>query len=125
MDYIILEGVDYPAFGFTHADEPGWPVESVESGVLRSGSAGAGKLQFNPDAGSFSFILNRDRNLSLSIYRPSGDLVKNLFTGPMSFGSHSISWNWSDNQGTKVKKVVYICRLKSGAIEQSVQAVIK
>jgi hypothetical protein len=124
VDYIILQGVDYTAFGFTHADDPAWPAESVETGlVLPGGAVRAHTLQFNPDANVFSFTMDRTRIVSLTLYSSSGGLIKTLFSGRASTGQHSISWNRSE--GSRVKSGVYICRLQDSVHEEAIRALLK
>jgi len=124
VDYIILNGVDYTAFGFTHTDDPAWPAESIETGVFHPGNAAqAHALQFNSETNAFSFTMNGNRHVSLRLYSSSGELVETLFTGRASKGRQNISWNRSE--GSRVKSGVYICRLKDSLHEEAIQMLLK
>lgn len=69
---------------------------------------------FNPST-SISFRLPTEEQISLKIYNTRGQEVKSLIVGQTySIGTHSMSWDARDNQGTPVASGVYIYRLSIG-----------
>lgn len=68
---------------------------------------------FNPST-TISFSLQTAAQTSLDIYNQKGQLVKTLVNTPLAAGSHSFSWNGTDEQGQPVSSGLYFYRMKSG-----------
>jgi len=61
------------------------------------------------------FDLPRAQNVNLSIYNLKGQLVKTLLNGNAAKGRTSLTWNGTDEQGTRVSSGVYFYRLNTGS----------
>ncbi len=51
----------------------------------------------------------------LSVYNPSGQLVKTLRNGIVDAGEYSLNWNGTDASGASVPSGIYFYRLESGS----------
>lgn len=67
-----------------------------------------------------NFTVDPDAEYELSIFNIKGQKIKTLFNGPASENSFEISWNLSNDQGHHVKPGNYICKLRSGKLEQAI-----
>lgn len=65
---------------------------------------------FNPTT-TINYELKENASVNLEIYDVTGALVKTLFSGTKSAGSHNVTWNGSDNKGNKAVSGNYIYRL--------------
>ncbi|MDD4309174.1 MAG: FlgD immunoglobulin-like domain containing protein, partial [Candidatus Cloacimonetes bacterium] len=73
---------------------------------------------FNPST-TIKFSVNHNTpKLELKIYNVKGQLVKNLFSGAISKGTHSLVWDGRDNEGSSVSSGVYFYRLSDGKNSQ-------
>lgn len=61
----------------------------------------------------FNLNLNSAAEISLSIYDLNGKLVSHLFHGRLSEGSHSLIWDGTDSQQTRVKTGIYLYTLET------------
>jgi Tol biopolymer transport system component len=68
---------------------------------------------FNPST-TISFTLPASGPVSLSISDITGRKVRDLVSGPLSAGSHSVVWDGRDASGKAVSSGVYISRLTRG-----------
>ncbi len=73
-----------------------------------------GPNPFNP-ATMISFTLPGRNDVTLSIYAPSGRLVRNLLSGTLPGGDHSVRWNGLDDGGAAAASGVYFTRLTAGS----------
>ena len=69
---------------------------------------------FNPST-TISFALPSSGLANLSIYSITGQKVRELVSGPMNAGSHSVVWDGLDASGKAVSSGVYLSRLKMGS----------
>lgn len=53
----------------------------------------------------------KGQTYSLEVYSINGELIKSIFRGELSEGSHSFTWNGKDNSGSNVISGVYVSRL--------------
>jgi hypothetical protein len=63
---------------------------------------------------SIRFEIPIPQTVVLSIYNNLGEKVKTLENKLFEAGSHSVSWNGSDDAGRKINPGLYICVMKSG-----------
>jgi len=68
---------------------------------------------FNPTT-SIKFSLANDSRVSIEIYNLKGQKVKTLVNDNFTTGTHSVTWNGDDNQGSKVTSGIYFYQLNSG-----------
>ena len=69
---------------------------------------------FNPTT-TISFSLPSFGEANLSIYSVTGQKVRELVSGPMSAGAHSVAWDGRDSSGIPVSSGVYLSRLTQGS----------
>lgn len=50
--------------------------------------------------------------MNLSVYDLQGRLVKNIFSGELEAGNHSVDWDGTNNFGAKVTSNVYFYKMK-------------
>lgn len=89
---------------------------ATNNGLLDIYSAYANPNPFNPDTQNsyLYFTINHDANVTASIVRSNGDLVKNLTTNQLYFtGTSYIVWDGKDYNGTFVSNDVYTFRVSA------------
>ena len=72
---------------------------------------------FNPTT-QIRFGLPQAGNVTLKIYNSVGQLVKTLVDGNMSEGYHQVTWDATDNSGSKLSSGVYFYRITAGTFTQ-------
>ena len=72
---------------------------------------------FNPTT-QIQFGIPQAGNVTLKIYNSVGQLVKTLVDGNMSEGYHQVTWDATDNSGSKLSSGVYFYRITSGTFTQ-------
>ena len=70
---------------------------------------------FNPST-TIRFSLPEAASVTLAIYNTNGQLVRSLVSGQMTAGQHSVTWNATDDRGTRVVSGLYLYTLKVGAV---------
>ncbi|MDD3536211.1 MAG: FG-GAP-like repeat-containing protein [Candidatus Cloacimonetes bacterium] len=60
------------------------------------------------------FVLAKQSPISLRIYNLKGQLVADVYSGPLVKGSHSIVWDGKDNNGKSCNSGVYYCKIMTG-----------
>lgn len=68
---------------------------------------------FNPTT-TIPYRLERDSHVNLSIYDLTGRVIRTIIDQSKTSGSHSASWNSTDNAGQLVPSGVYFVRLQVG-----------
>jgi hypothetical protein len=79
----------------------------------------------NPSQGpiKISFTLINSKNINLSIFNASGQLVYSLTDGQRSAGNQIISWNGTSNTGVNVQSGYYFVKVSAGN-QSSVQKLV-
>jgi len=78
---------------------------------------------FNPNS-KIRFSITRKGFVRLRVYNVSGQLVKTLVNKVMEAGSHTASWDGTNNNGSKVSSGVYFYQLKSPEFTRSRKMVL-
>ena len=73
---------------------------------------------FNPET-TIRYQLPEQSQVSLKIYNFSGQLVRALFEGEQSPGSHSLVWDGMDDAGQNVASGVYLIQMIAGTLTAS------
>ena len=73
---------------------------------------------FNPST-SITYTAPIRSFISIDIINLKGHNIKSLFKGDVLAGSHSITWNGTDNYSNKVPSGVYFLTLKSSNFNQT------
>jgi len=68
---------------------------------------------FNPST-RISYYLPRAVRVTLTVYDVRGALVRTLVDQPVGVGHHSLAWDGTDSNGTRVGSGVYLYRLRAG-----------
>ena len=68
---------------------------------------------FNPYT-TITYTIEQAGDLHLCVYTLSGQLVRTFVHGERPAGSHSISWDGTDDTGQDVASGVYLCRMEIG-----------
>ncbi|MCF6271241.1 MAG: T9SS type A sorting domain-containing protein [Melioribacteraceae bacterium] len=69
---------------------------------------------FNPST-TIEYQTPTNANVKITIYNVVGELVKTIFEGNVSAGSHSVNWNAEDRSGNSVTSGVYFYRISASA----------
>lgn len=71
----------------------------------------------NPGAAgaTIAFALSSDDDVALSIYDPSGRLVRRLLEARVPAGVRTVAWDGRDARGKAVASGVYLCRLETAS----------
>ncbi len=75
---------------------------------------------FNPST-TINFRLPSDERVVLKVYNSRGQLVKSLIDRNYASGTHSVSWDGTNDRGRSVASGVYIYRIKAGKYTKSVK----
>jgi len=67
---------------------------------------------FNPST-RISFDLEQRENVSIGVYDVKGRLVSTLFDGQLDAGPHSVEWNGTSSDGTRISSGVYLYVLRT------------
>jgi hypothetical protein len=78
---------------------------------------------FNPNT-SIIYNLKNKGYVELSVYNVKGDLVRSLVQGNDSAGSHTVSWNGTDNCGKNVASGLYFYKVKSGSFTSTKKMIL-
>ena len=65
---------------------------------------------FNPVT-DISFNLSKTQNVELAIYNIKGQKIKTLYSGELTAGKHSITWNGTDNNENATGAGIYLYKL--------------
>lgn len=60
------------------------------------------------------FFVSEQREVTLSVFNIKGQKVKELFSGVVNAGNHSVAWNGMNEKNRQVGSGVYFYRLESG-----------
>ncbi len=113
----LIGGVE----SFVPAFVPGYikfgdPISGIEDPIAELPSEFALKQNypnpFNPDT-KLSFDLPQAQNVSLEVYNLLGQHVKTLANGMYDAGSHTVSWNGTNNNGEDVPSGIYFYSLRT------------
>ena len=67
---------------------------------------------FNPNT-RIDFSIAKDDHVQIGVYNLKGQRVKSLINGHLKAGTHSVTWNGTDDKGTKVSSGIYFYRWES------------
>jgi hypothetical protein len=93
-------------------------TDDVVTGIDDTPSARGAKLRqnvpnpFNPST-RISFDLAQRENVSISVYDVKGRLVNTLYSGQLGAGPHSVEWDGTSAEGTRVSSGVYLYVLQT------------
>jgi hypothetical protein len=79
---------------------------------------------FNPST-RIDFSIAQDDFVSIGIYNLKGQRVKSLVKGSLKAGTHSVTWNGTDDKGSKVSSGIYFYRLESSKYTQTRKMLLK
>ncbi|MDZ7743688.1 MAG: T9SS type A sorting domain-containing protein [Bacteroidota bacterium] len=74
---------------------------------------------------SIYLSLNKQENVSISVYSLNGRLVKHLLEGKLLSGKNEIEWNGKDALGNEVKNGLYFVKVKTGKASKSFKIIKK
>lgn len=86
------------------------PTGVAEAAPVNFAITGNFPNPFNPTT-TITFTLPESGQTSLTVYNVSGQKVRELASGTLSAGSHSIVWDGRDGNGNQVSSGIYISRL--------------
>ena len=78
---------------------------------------------FNPDV-NIAFSLRQAGNVSVDVFNIRGQKVRNLSSGAMQAGNHTLHWNGRDSHGSSVASGVYFVKIQSGKHSQAVKVML-
>ncbi len=70
----------------------------------------------NPFSGETNIEFHTGVNgpVTLDIYDLQGKKIRNLISGPLGIGKHSVKWDGKDDAGAPVPAGIYVCAVKTG-----------
>ena len=106
-------------------DKPAWDslvvdvkrsVISLSTPMFASKSLAFLPIHPNPvvEAATARFILDKDANVEMSLYKVRGKKIRTLFSGKLKKGMHHIQWEARNTSKVPLKTGNYICELKVG-----------
>ncbi len=111
-------------FGALMPDVTSVPDEQTHGDVHGAARLiGAVPNPFNPST-TIQFELAREAEAELRVYSVTGRLVTTLARGMRPAGVHEVTWRGRDDAGARVASGVYMCRLKSGELQDSIKIVL-
>jgi hypothetical protein len=80
----------------------------------------------NPLRGSttFGYELQVPSGVALEVYSANGRLVRTLVGAFQNVGHHSAVWRGDDDQGERVPRGLYVCRLRAGSVDATTTVAI-
>ena len=122
MEPFITDGltdeVDLTQFAF---EDLGWfsprTTDSPGDGAIAALALAAGRPNPFHARTSLAFDIPRAGRVALSVYDVSGRAVKKLLETDLPAGRHAVTWDGTDEEGTKVAPGVYFYRLKADGAE--------
>ncbi|HNT52497.1 MAG TPA: FlgD immunoglobulin-like domain containing protein, partial [Candidatus Syntrophosphaera sp.] len=100
---------------FTIHSVEGYVVSNDDPGVpaLATELCGNYPNPFNPST-TISFSVKEALPVSIGIYNLKGQLVRTLVNEDKAAGSHSVSWDGRDDNGSPVSSGVYFYKMHAG-----------
>jgi len=108
----------YNAAGNSNFANPVDTTTGIISGTEHVSSTPAHALNYpNPfsDMTWFRFTLAERSEVTLIVYNSLGQIVKQLTNTVLEAGTHATSWDGTDQEGRRVSRGVYFCRLQHSA----------
>ena len=93
-------------------------IQAVSVKALAASLAQNEPNPFNPET-SIRYTMAAPGNVSINIYDAAGRLVRSLVNGVKEAGSHNVTWNGVDNNGSAVSSGVYFYRLTAGKFSET------
>jgi hypothetical protein len=99
------------------------------AGVGEEVVAGGDLLLLEPEPNPFAtetrfeFVLDRSRQVSLSVYDIHGHVVTNLAGGAYGPGNHTVTWTGNSSDGSSVASGIYFAEIRAGS-SRSVRRVV-
>ncbi len=109
----ILETETGPKLYILPVDSDNKPLNAATEQPAGFKLSGNYPNPFNP-ATTIAFTLPSAGSARLSVYSLSGQKIRNLASGEMAAGSHSVVWDGKDSRGVSVSSGIYIVNLKYG-----------
>jgi flagellar hook assembly protein FlgD len=66
---------------------------------------------FNPST-NIEYSLPEDGFAEVSIYTINGELIRTLYSGEQSAGTHNLSWNSRNSSGSSVSSGIYLYQVR-------------
>ena len=73
---------------------------------------------FNPQT-AIRYDLPEAGTIRISLYNVSGQRIRTLLNGHQIAGTHSVTWDGTDDRGRPVANGVYLCRMKAGRFQRT------
>ena len=70
------------------------------------------------------YVLPSEASVAMTIYAPDGRGVRNLVSAAVSKGSHTVVWDYRDDEGRPVTSGIYFCRLVVGTMTETAQVTV-
>jgi hypothetical protein len=99
-----VDGVNYETLDYTHTSD----IDIVAPYISITNYPNP----FNPIT-QIDYYLSHDDNINLSIYNIRGQLVRELYSGVISAGKHTITWEGVDSANKPVSSGIYLYRLNT------------
>jgi peptidase C25-like protein/flagellar hook capping protein FlgD len=111
ISYVYGDEEDFVQYIYpiTISEEANSPDDPISPNVL---SASNFPNPFNPST-TISFSIPHDSDVVVSIHNMKGQVVKQLLTGSLCAGEHSVLWNGKDIKGEVVSSGIYFYQVQT------------
>ena len=106
-----------------------WMMNETNTDVTHDEVPGAYRLAqnfpnpFNPST-TIKFDMREKGNVTLKIYNVAGQLVKTLVDGVKDAGAYSITWDGTNNLGSRVSSGVYFYKMNTKHFSETKKMVL-
>jgi hypothetical protein len=101
-----VDGINYETLEYTHTTD-----NDIVAPII---SVSNYPNPFNPFT-QINFYLSQDENITLNIYSIRGQKIRDLFSGNITAGNHTLTWDGLDEQNNPVSSGIYMYRLTTNA----------
>ena len=139
-DIVITDGADFFVVDYKQPADIMWPCfkgNSRRTGNIGDIPTGGDSPTIqpstlilagypNPCSPQFTIPVNLEHSsdITISVYDLSGRLVRQMTTGNMPIGSHSLVWDGTNETGSPVRNGTYVYRVRAGDNELSERVIM-
>ena len=109
----FMEGADARTFLQKALVDVGAGVSETEKETVKEISIGKPWPEPFSTRTHFSISLPHSTTVDIAVFDVSGRMVKTIYSGKLSQGRHTFTWNATDNRGNLIASSIYFIRIKT------------